>query len=142
MALAVDGSDRLWAVWTGQGRVHAARSRSHDAHFGAQVGAAVPGTAYQVSAVALPSGAVDVIVNSGSSLAEQRFLPGLSVRVFKVKKQPWAQALDDGFGVAAATFHIGGRAIHADATGKAKVPAGKGTVSAPGYAGAAFRVLR
>src|SRR5207248_4289021 len=139
MALAVDPSDRLWSVWTGQGRLHAARSRSHDAHFGAQVGTSTPGTAYQVSAVALPGGSVDVIVNTGSSLIEQGFQPGLSVHVFKVKKQWWAQALDDGFAVPSATFHVGGKSVHANAAGKAHVAAGRGTASAPGYVGASFR---
>jgi hypothetical protein len=51
----------------------------------------------------------------------------------------WAQALDDGFPVPTATFRIGGRTIHADAAGKARVPAGSGKAAAPGYAGAAFR---
>jgi hypothetical protein len=140
MALAVDPSDRLWAAWTGQGRLHAARSRSHDAHFGAQVGATIPGTAYQISAVALPGGSVDVIVNTGSSLIEQSFQPGLSVRVVKVKKQWWAQALDDGFAVPSATFHAGGKSVQANAAGKARVSPGRGTATAPGYVGASFRV--
>lgn len=140
MALSVDSSDRLWAVWTGGGRLHAARSRSHGAHFGATVGATLPGTGYQVSAVALPSGAVDVIVNTGSSLSEQQFLPGLSVKLSKVGRQWWAQALDDGFPVPGATFTIGGRKVHANGAGKAKVSAGSGKAAAPGYTGAAFRV--
>jgi hypothetical protein len=65
MALSVDPAGRLWAVWTGQGRIHATRSRGHAAHTGALVSAAVPGTVYQVSAVGLPGnpGKVDVIVN-------------------------------------------------------------------------------
>lgn len=140
MALSVDSSDRLWAVWTGGGRLHAARSRSHGAHFGAAVGATLPGSAYQVSAVGLPSGAVDVIVNTGSSLSEQQFLPGLAVKVSKVGKQWWAQALDDGLPVPSATFTLGGRKVHANGAGKAKVPAGSGKAAAPGYAAAPFRV--
>jgi hypothetical protein len=140
MALTVDRSDRLWAVWSGHGAVYAARSRSHGAHFGAQVSAPAPGTVYQVSAAALPGGSVDVVVNTGSSLSEQRLQPGLSVRVLEVGKQWWARALDDGFGVPSATFRVGGRTIHANAAGKAKVPAGSGKAAAPGYAGAAFRV--
>jgi hypothetical protein len=140
MALSVDANDRLWAVWTGQGKVHAARSRSHGAHFGAAVSVALPGTAYQVSAVGL-AGSVDVIVNTGATLVEQQLLPGLSVRVYKVgKKQWWAQALDDGFGVPGATFTIKGRTFHGNAAGKAKVVAGSGKAAAPGYAGAAFKV--
>ena len=55
MALSVDSSDRLWAVWTGQGAVHVARSRSARRWTSAPtVSAPVPGTAYQVSAVGLP----------------------------------------------------------------------------------------
>jgi hypothetical protein len=52
----------------------------------------------------------------------------------------WAQALDDGFAVPSATFRIGGRTIHANAAGKAKVPRGSGKAAAPGYVGASFRV--
>jgi hypothetical protein len=149
MALAVDSSDRLWAVWTGGGAVHVARSRSHGAHFGAVVSTSVPGTAYQVSAVGLPGdpGKVDVVVDTGSTLIEQQLEPGLSVHAFRTKQKigkktvvtRWAQALDDGFGVPTATFTVGGRTFHADASGKAKVPAGSGTAQAPGYVGAAFR---
>src|SRR5262249_46928378 len=85
MALSVDSSDRLWAVWTGQGAVHVARSRTRGQDFGAEVSAAVPGTAYQVSAVGLPGtpGAVDVIVNTGTGLIEQQLAPGLSVKLSK-----------------------------------------------------------
>jgi hypothetical protein len=139
MALSVDASDRLWAVWTGQGRVHAARSRTHGADFGAAVSAALPGTAYQVSAAGV-GGAVDVIVNTGSTLAEQKLLPGLSVRVYRVGKQRWVQALDDGFGVPGATFTVAGKTFHGNSAGKAKVVAGSGKAAAPGYAGAAFKV--
>ena len=106
MALAVDSADRLWAVWTGQGAVHVARSRSHGMDFGATVSASSPGTAYQVSAVGIPGnpGKVDVIVNTGSSLVEQSLPPGLSVKLTKAAKKvgkktvtTWtAQALDDG----------------------------------------------
>jgi hypothetical protein len=150
MALSVDSSDRLWAVWTGGGAVHVARSRSHGAHFGAVVSTAVPGTMYQVSAVGLPGdpGKVDVVINTGSTLIEQQLEPGLSVRVFrtthKVGKKlvvtRWVQALDDGFGVPGATFTIRGRTFHADASGKAKVVAGSGKASAPGYVGASLKV--
>jgi hypothetical protein len=150
MALALDPSDRLWAVWTGGGSVHVARSRTHGMDFGAMVGTAVPGTAYQVSAAALPGspGTVDVIVNAGSSLVEQQLQPGLSVKISrtvkKVKKKKvvtrFAQALDDGFPVAGATFTVGGKTFHGDKNGRAKVPAGSGKAAAPGYAGAAFRI--
>ena len=127
-----------------------ARSRSHGRHFGAVVSTAVPGTIYEVSAAPVSAGvgAADVIVNTGSSLVEQTLQPGLSVRVFKTQKKVgkkkvvtwWAQALDDGFGVPGATFHIAGRTLKANAAGKAKVPRGSGKAAAAGYAGAAFRV--
>jgi hypothetical protein len=149
-ALAVDAQDRMWAVWTGGGAVHAARSRSHGQHFGATVSVHVPGTMYQVSAAGVGGnpGSVDVAVNTGSSLLRQTLQPGLSVRVFSATKKVgkktivthWAQALDDGFGVPSATFHIGGRSIHADASGRARVPVGTGRATAPGYVGASLRV--
>jgi hypothetical protein len=149
-ALAVDSSDRLWAVWSAGGAVHVARSRSHGRHFGAVVSANVPGTIYQVSAVAGSTGigSIDVIVNTGSSLVEQTLQPGLSVKLTATKKKVGkktivthvAQALDDGFGVAHATFTIGGRTIKADASGKAKVPVGSGKAAAAGYVGASFHV--
>lgn len=150
MALSLDATDRLWATWTGGGSVHAARSRTHGEDFGATVGASVPGTAYQISAAALPGspGAVAVIVNTGSALIEQQLQPGLSVHTTKttrkVKKKRvvthTAQALDDGFPVAHATFTVGGRTFHGDKNGRARVPAGSGKAAAPGYAGAAFRI--
>ena len=142
MALSVDATDRLWVAWSGGGTVHAAHSRSHDQHFGASSASAVPGTAYQLSAVALPGdpGAVDVIVNVGASLVEQQFQPVLNVRVTKVGKAHWVQALDDGFPVPSATFKIAGKTFHANAAGKAKVPVGSGKAAAAGYVGASFRV--
>jgi hypothetical protein len=149
MALSVDPAGRLWAVWTGQSRVHVTRSRTHAAHTGALVSASLPGTAYQVSAVGLPGnpGKVDVIVNTGSSLVEQRLDPGLTVRAYrkveKVREKTvvthYVQALDDLTPVASATFRIGGRTFHADAKGTARVPAGHGAAAAPGYVGASFR---
>ena len=149
MALAVDSADRLWVVWTGGGGVHAARSRSHGAHFGAIDRVAAPGTQYQVTAVALPGdpGKIDVIVNTGSTLVEQQLQPGLDVRVSHTTKKVgkkgvvtrFAQALDDGVGVPTATFRVGGRTIHAGPSGRATVPAGAGKASAPGYVGAAFK---
>jgi hypothetical protein len=142
MALAVDGSDRLWVVWTQGGKVHAARSRTHGLSFGAAVSAAEPGTVYELSAagVAAGVGTADVVVDTGTALVAQRFEPGLSVRVTKKGKAHYAQALDDGFGVAGATFRVGGRTIKANASGKAKVPSGRGTASASGYVSASFRV--
>jgi hypothetical protein len=145
MALAADRTNRVWLVWTGGGALHATRSRSHGEHFGATVSASVAGTSYQVSAVAIGGdpGSVDVIVNTGSTLLEQSCAPGLSVRVTRTTAHGvltrWAQALDDGFPVPSATFTIRGRKFHANAAGKAKVPAGAGKAAAPGYAGASFR---
>ena len=94
-------------------------------------------------------GAVDVIVNTGSSLVEQRLEPGLTVRAYrkvkKVGKQTlvthYVQALDDLTPVAGATFRIAGRTYHANATGTARVPAGRGKAAAAGYVGASFRTL-
>jgi hypothetical protein len=142
MALAVDGDDRLWLVWTQGGKVRAARSRSHGLHFGATVTAAEPGTVYQlaVAGVATGVGSADVVLNTGNSLVAQTLHPGLSVRVYRKGKATWAQALDDGFGVAGATFKVGGRTIKAGATGAARVPRGRGTASRAGYVSASFRV--
>jgi hypothetical protein len=150
MALTVDSKDELWVVWTGGGAVHAARSRSHGQHFGASVSVPVTGTMYQVSAAGIAGspGTVEVLVNAGSNLIQQALRPGLSVKVTrKVKKvgkktivTRFVQALDDGFGVPTAIFAIGGRTIHANSAGTAKVPAGSGKASAPGYVGASFHV--
>jgi hypothetical protein len=149
MALTVDTADRLWVVWTSNGAVHAARSRSHGRHFGAVVSAGVPGTSYQVSAAGIDGspGKVDVTVNTGSSLVEQSLPPGLSARATTTKKKVgkktvvthWVQALDDGVPVPTAAFTIRGRSYKADAAGKARVPAGSGKAAAPGYAAASFR---
>ena len=155
MALTVDAQDRLWVVWTQAGALYAARSRSHGMHFGAAVLVALPGTAYQVSALGLAGdpGTVDVVVNTGASLVEQELQPRLSVRIFKktktVGKKPvviwWAQALDDGFGVPGVTFSAPGSHAHGNASGKAQLTAagfrrGRATAAAPGYVSASFRV--
>jgi hypothetical protein len=153
MALSVDAQDRLLAAWTGQGAVHVARSRTHGMDFGSTVSLSVPGTAYQISAVGIPgnTGKIDVIVNTGSSLIEQQLLPGLSVRVFKTTKKvgkktivSWfAQVLDDGFGVTAATVSAGGHTVHVNASGTAPLkglPHGPAKAAAPGYTGASFKV--
>jgi hypothetical protein len=149
MALSIDPADRLWAAWTGQGRVHVTRSRTHAEHTGALVSSKLSGTAYDLSAVGLPGkvGAVDVIVNTGSSLVEQQLEPGLGVRAFhKVKKVHkkkvvihYVQALDDLTPVGGATFKIAGHTYHANAKGIAKVEAGHGKAAAAGYVGASFR---
>jgi hypothetical protein len=155
MALSVDSQDRLWAVWTQAGVVHAARSRSHGMHFGATVSAPLTETAYQIAALGLTNGAgtVDVVVNTGSNLVEQPFEPGLTIHVFKKTKKVgkkrvvswWAQALDDGFGVPGATFAEPGHQAHGNASGTANLTSaglkrGSAKAAAPGYAGAAFRM--
>lgn len=149
MALSVDPADRLWAAWTGQGRVYVTRSRTHALHTGALVSTKLAATAYDLSAVGLPGkvGAVDVIVNTGSSLVEQKLEPGLSVRAYrKVKKvgkktvvTHFVQALDDRTPVGGATFRIGGHTYRANAKGTARVRAGHGKAAAAGYVGASFR---
>ncbi|HEX4526919.1 MAG TPA: hypothetical protein VH108_09300, partial [Gaiellaceae bacterium] len=149
MGLSLDPAGRLWAAWTGQGRVHVTRSRTHAAHTGALVSAGLPGTAYQLSTLGLPGkvGAVDVILNTGSSLVEQRLEPGLIVRAYRQVKKVgkhtvvthFVQALDDLTPVSAATFRIAGHTYHANTAGTARVPAGQGTATAAGYVGASFR---
>jgi hypothetical protein len=153
LALAADPQDRVWAVWTQQGTLRAARSRSHGMDFGATVTVPLPGTAYELSALGLTGtpGTVEVVVNAGSSLIEQQVPPGLSVRVYKktkkVKKRTvvtwWAQGLDDGFGVPGVTFSAPGRHARGDASGRAQLTAagfraGRAKAAAPGYAGASF----
>jgi len=117
LALAVDDANRLWAVWTQAGAVWAARSRSHGAHFGATVHLTLPGSAYALEAGARPDGSVDAIVNNGSALVQQRLLPGLTV-------QPVAhgvRVLDDGFPVAGAVVHGGGKTVTTGASGAANL---------------------
>jgi len=152
MALSVDPQDRVWIVWTQQGVLHAARSRSHGMHFGATVSVALPGTVYELSTLGI-TGAADVLVNTGTSLAQQDILPGLSVSVSKKTKKVgkktvvswWAQALDDGFGVPGATFTAGAHHAKGDGSGRANLSAagfrpGPAKAAAAGYVGAAFRV--
>ena len=142
MALAVDGSDRLWLVWTQGGKLHAARSRTHGVSFGATVAVAEPSTVYELAAAGIAAGVgtVAVVVNTSTSLVQQFLKPGLSVRVYRKGTSEYAQALDDGFGVGGAAFRIGGRTIKANGAGRAKVPGGRGTASAAGYVSASFRV--
>jgi hypothetical protein len=150
LALAVDRDDRLWVVWTQGGKLRAARSRSHGLHFGATVTVPEPGSVYQLAAAGISGGAghASVVVNTGTALATQDVQPGLSVRMFRTtaKKKGrkvvtwWAQALDDGFGVPHPSFRVSARTVVGDATGKAKVPHGRGTARAAGYVSASFRV--
>jgi len=155
MALSVDAQDRLWAVWTQRGVLHAARSRSHGMDFGATVSVPLPAAAYQVSALGLAGGpgTVDVVVNTGTSLVEQAVRPGLSVRVFKKTKKvgkktvvTWsAQALDDGVGVAGARFSAPGHHATGNSSGTAQLTSagfrrGSAKAAALGYVSASFRV--
>jgi hypothetical protein len=155
LGLAVDAQERVWALWTLDGSLFAARSRSHAMHFGATVHVALPETAHALVALGLTGtpGTVDVVVNTGSSLAQQSLEPGLSVRVFKKVKKVgakkvatwWAQGLDDGFGVPGVTFSAPGCRVHGNASGIAKLTGagfkpGSAKAAAPGYVSAAFRV--
>ncbi len=144
MTLAVDPSNRLWAVWTRGGAVWAARSRSAGASFGAAVRSAFPGSrqSYQLAALATNAG-LDVFLNLGGSpgnaLWMEHLLPGLSVAVGKSS----VRVLDDGFPVRGATLRGGGHSAKTDAKGAAAL---KGfpkhapvKVTAAGYAPASFR---
>ncbi len=140
MALSTDGANRVWAVWTRQGAVWAARSRSGGAHFGAAVHVALPGSGYQLEAGARPDGSVDAVVNTGSNLQLQRLLPGLTV----VGSRSSARVLDDGFPVVGATLKGGGKTLHSNGQGRASLvglrPHAALSVSASGYTPAGFRV--
>jgi hypothetical protein len=155
LALAVDPQERVWALWTHDGSIYAARSRSHAMHFGATVHVKLPETAHALSTAGLAGspGTVDVVVNTGSSLVQQALQPGLSVRVFKKVKKIgatklvtwWAQALDDGFGVPGVTFSAPGCRVRGNASGVAKLTGagfrpGSAKAAAPGYVSGAFRV--
>lgn len=138
MAIAVDPANRVWAVWTQNGSVHARRSRSAAQHFGAPSAAPLGSTtSYQLAAVALPDGSVDAIVDTGSALVHTRLLPGLTV----AKKSTTVTVLDDGVGVKA-TLKGGGKTVVTGSNGTAKLAALKrGThvsVTAAGYAPASF----
>jgi hypothetical protein len=134
MALAVDRSGRLWAVWTQGDSVLAARSRSHGAHFGATVHVAIPGSAYVLEAAAQADGSVDAIANDGSALQTQKLLPGLTV----IPSLGGVRVLDDGFPVAGASVQGAGKSVHTNAAGGARlgnVPRHTAvSVTASGYA--------
>ena len=109
-------------------------------HFGAPTaGGLAEATVYQLSALALTDGRVDVFINDGHELSRQTFLPGLSVTVTKKT----ATVLDDGFGVKA-TLKGGGKSVVTNAAGKASLAKFKrGTrivAGAAGYAPASFKV--
>ncbi|HST18301.1 MAG TPA: hypothetical protein VLK36_11570 [Gaiellaceae bacterium] len=139
MALAVDPANRLWAVWTQNGAVHARRSRSAGRHFGAATVAGLGGaTAYQVAAVALPAGGVAVYVDNGTSIVRSTLLPSLTVAA----TAKTITVADEGVGVKA-TLKGGGHTVKTSAAGKASLAAfRKGTlvtVTAAGYSPASFR---
>ncbi len=140
MALAVDDTGRLWALWTQDGAVWAARSRSAGAHFGAAVHVKAPGSVYQLEAGALHSGSVDAVINTGSNLQDQQLLPGLTVKATKTA----VRVLDDGFAVAGATVKGGGKTLKTNASGTVSLVGIKRhallAVSAAGYTPTGFRV--
>lgn len=138
MALSVDPANRLWAVWTQNGAVHARRSRSAGKHFGAvSIGGLGGVTAYQLAAVALRDGRVAVYVDNGTAIVRSTLLPSLTVGATAKA----AAVTDDGFGVKA-TLRGGGHTVSTSGAGKASLAAfRKGTlvtVTAPGYAPASF----
>ena len=140
MALAVDPANRLWAVWTQGGGVHARRSRSAAHHFGAaSVDGLAGATAYQLAAIPLGDGRLDAFVDTGSAIEHQAFLPALTVKATGTA----ATVLDDGFGVAGATLHGGGHTVRTGAKGSASLkPFKRNTrivVSAAGYLNTSFR---
>ncbi len=139
MAVVVDPANRVWAVWTQNGAVHARRSRSAARHFGAPAVASLGSTtAYQLAAVALPDGTVDAIVDTGSALVHTRLLPGLTV----ARTRTAVTVTDDGVGVRAA-LKGGGKTVVTSAKGVAKLAAFKAgtkvSVTAAGYAPASFK---
>jgi hypothetical protein len=145
MALAVDASNRVWAVWTRGGALWAARSRSAGSHFGAAVRSPIPSgaTAYQVSALAT-TGGVTGFVNlggaGGSGLWSQQLLPGLTV----VFAKGGLKVLDDGFPIAGAVVTGGGKTARTGANGTTLLKSFKKhvlvSVTAAGYASTSFRV--
>jgi hypothetical protein len=139
MALAADASSRVWAVWSQGGAVHVRRSRSDGRHFGAPASATFPGTVYQVSAIALADGRVDVFASDGGRFFHQVFRPALTVKATRRS----VSVLDDGIGVKA-TLKGGGRTATTSAAGTASlVRFRRGTrvsVVAAGYAATSFKV--
>jgi hypothetical protein len=146
MALAVEPDGYLWAVWSAEGAIRAARSRSHGAHFGASTHVNLPSgaTVYQLEALAR-NGSIDAIANTQSGgLVTTRLLPGLAVSLKKIGKTWFGIVVDDGFGVPGATVRGGGRTLHTDANGRVSLKGlRKGLfmqASHAGYVGTGFRV--
>ena len=138
MALAVDSKNRLWAVWSGRGSVHAARSCSAGAHFGRATAARAPGTVYVLEAAA-QGNAINVFLNTGSEISAQAMLAGLTVKATKKT----ATVLDDSCPVAGATLRGGGHVAHTNAKGNASLKTFRRRtlirVTAPDYAATSFR---
>ena len=139
MALAVDPSNRLWAVWSQGNAVHARRSRSAAHHFGAlTAGGLAEATVYHLAAIALPDGPVDVFMNNGHQISHQTFLPGLTVTATKTT----ATVLDDG-SASRRPLKGGGHTVHTNAAGKASLAVfKKGTRIVAGAAGYAPGVVQ
>ncbi|HEX4525241.1 MAG TPA: hypothetical protein VH108_00705 [Gaiellaceae bacterium] len=138
MALATDPANRLWAVWTQNGVVHARRSRSAAHHFGAATTTGTGGaSAYQLAAIALRDGRVDAFLNTGAAIVHQTFVPGLTAVATATK----VTVTDDGFGVKA-KLKGGGKTLSTSAAGVATLSGFKRgtrfTASAPGYAPVSF----
>jgi hypothetical protein len=138
MALAADPSNRLWAVWTQGGVVHARRSRSAAHHFGAAATASLgAATAYQLAAVAMANGSVSVYVDTGSSIERTVLKPSLTVHATDSS----VTVTDDGVPVKGVLTGAGRTVPFVG--GKARLalfPRGtRITVSAGGYAPASFR---
>jgi hypothetical protein len=139
------GSKNSPTVWTNAGAVYAARSRSAGLHFGAvKVASPGSGSVYQLSALALGDGSVDVYANAGSggpkgAIWAQELLPGLTVDVADGS----VRVLDDGFPVPGARIAGGGKSVTTDGQGRASFPglAAKTTltVTKSGYGPASTR---
>jgi hypothetical protein len=144
MALAAEPDGKLWALWTRDGAVRAARSRTNAmprTTFGATVTTAFPTgvTGYQLEALARP-GSVTAYLNTGSTLVETRILPGLTVKATR----KLATVTDDHFPVKGATLKGGGVTVKTDAKGRAAIAKIKAhtfvRVTAAGYTATGFRV--
>jgi hypothetical protein len=145
MALAVDPSNRLWAVWTRAGTLWAARSRTAGASFGAPVHARLAGgrIAYQLSAVADGS-RLAVFLNLGGSpedaLWSERLLPGLTV----IASKGFLRVRDDGFPVEGALVRSGSRSLRTDGKGRVLLSVFKHRsvvrIRKQGYSPATFRI--
>ncbi len=156
MALSVDAQDRLWAVWTQGGVLHAARSRSHGMHFGATVSVPLPGTVYQISALGLAAGvrarstSSSTRARASSSRRSSRGSPFASSR----SRRRCARRRSSPGGPRRSTTASASPArrspraahtAHGNASGTANLTGagfkrGSAKAAAPGYVGASFRL--